>query len=86
MFIVISNWKKKFLRLLTVILLVVAFAAAFPALTGLFLKEVPVFTSWFQDEQPSGNPMRVEKDQETSQFNQALDRFVIKVQDFYHKE
>lgn len=86
MFIVISNWKKKVLRLLTVVLLVVAFMAAFPTLTGVFLKEVPVFSSWFQDEQPSGNPMRVEKDEETSKFNQMLDRFVIKVQDFYHKE
>lgn len=88
MLIVVSNWRKKLLRLLTVILLVAAFAAAFPSLTGLFVKHMPVFNSWFQDEQPTGNPMRVEQDQEqnSSKFNQMLDRFVIKVQDFYYEE
>lgn len=86
MFIVVYNWKRKLLRLLTIILLVAAFAAAFPSLSGVFLKQVPVFNSWFKDEQPSGNPMRVENENNSSKFEQVLDRFVFKLQDFYAKE
>ncbi len=86
MLIVIRNWKKKLFNFVTVILLIVAFAAAFPSLTGLFAKHLPVFNSWFQDEQPTGNPMRVEQEENSSKFDQMLDRFVIKVQDFYYEE
>lgn len=83
MFIVISDWKRKLLRLLTVVLLVIALAAAFPTLSGIFLEQIPVFNGWFEDDPPSGNPTRVEQEQNSSKFNQLVDRFVFKIQDFY---
>lgn len=86
MIIVVKNWKKKVVRLLTIVLIIAAFGAAFPQLTGLGLKSMPVFSGWFQDEQPTGNPMRVEQEENNSKFNQMLDRFVIKIQDFYYEE
>jgi len=85
MFIVIRDWKRKLLRMLTVVLLVIALAAAFPTLSGFFLEQTPVFNGWFEDDPPSGNPTRVEQEQNSSKFNQLVDRFVFKIQDFYNE-
>lgn len=86
MFIIIRDWKRKILRLLTILFLVAALAAAFPTLSSIFLEHIPVFNGWFEDDPPSGNPMRVEEEQNTSKFNQLVDRFVFKMQDFYTQE
>jgi len=86
MFIIIRDWKRKLLRMLTVVLLVIALAAAFPTLSGIFLEHIPVFHGWFEDDPPSGNPTRVEQEQNSSKFNQLVDRFVFKMQDFYTEE
>lgn len=85
MIILIDHWKKKLVNLIIVLTLVVAFAAAFPTLTGLLHGKVPVLSGWFEDEHPSGNPMRVEKASGT-RFDRAVDQFVIKLQDFYYDE
>ena len=86
MIIVINKWKQKVLSLLTVLMLIIAFALAIPVLSGLFYERVPVFSGWFQEEHPTGNPMRVENSTGNTRFNQMVDQFVIKVQDFYYEE
>lgn len=85
MIIVVGKWKRKVVRFLVVVALVIAFIAAIPMLTGILSKQVPAFSGWLQEEQPSGNPMRVETTEKTSHFNQVLDQFVIKLQDFYYE-
>jgi hypothetical protein len=90
--IVVGKWKEKVIKLAAVVVMVVALAAAIPLVSGLLHDKVPVFSSWFDDEHPSGNPMRVEKDtgKETAKqdntFNEKMDRFVVKVQNFYYEE
>lgn len=92
MIIVVGKWKQKVMKLVAVVVLVLVFAAAVPVVTGLFHEKVPVFSGWTDDEHPSGNPMRVEKNPDTNEiqadneFNQKLDRFVVKVQNFYYEE
>jgi len=82
---VVGNWKRKVLKFIGVLALLLAFVMAVPALTGILVNQVPAFSGWFQDEQPTGNPMRVENDEKTSSFDQVLDQFVIKLQDFYYE-
>jgi len=90
--IVVGKWKEKVVKLVAVVVLVMVFAAAIPMVSGLFYEKVPVFSGWFDDEHPSGNPMRVEQDiqeqqlQEDKNFNEKMDRFVVKVQNFYYEE
>ncbi|PKM78658.1 MAG: hypothetical protein CVU90_01265 [Firmicutes bacterium HGW-Firmicutes-15] len=86
MIIVVGKWKKKLIRLGAVVLILALFAAVVPMVSGIFYEKVPVFSGWMKDEQPSGNPMRVEKTQEDTNFNQTVDRFVVKMQNFYHEE
>lgn len=92
MIIVVGEWKKKVIKLAAVVVLVLVFAAVVPVVSGLFYEKVPVFSGWVDDEHPSGNPMRVEKNpdtdqiQEENEFNQKMDRFVVKVQNFYYEE
>lgn len=85
MIIIVNNWKKKLVRLAIAVVIIGAFAVAIPLVTGLLHKQVPV-SRWFQEEHPSGNPMRVEQRNQESKFDQVLDQFVIKVQDFYYEE
>ncbi len=92
MIIVVGEWKKKVVKIVAVLAVVALFAAAIPMVSGLLYDKVPVFTGWFDDEHPSGNPLRVEKDatgvaeQSESVFNEQMDRFVVKVQNFYYEE
>ncbi len=86
MIIVVGKWKRKLIRLATVVLILALFVAVVPMVSGIFYEKVPVFSGWMKDEQPSGNPMRVEKTQEDTNFNQTVDRFVVKMQNFYHEE
>lgn len=85
MIIVVGKWKKKVAKFLGVLVLIIAFVMAVPLLTGLLVNQVPAFSGWFQDEKPSGNPMRVENQGGSSTFHQVLDQFVIKLQDFYYE-
>lgn len=94
MIIVISNWKKKLWKTLVVITLIAVFALAVPVLTGKVCQQIPALSGWFQEEHPSGNPMRVEGEKDrgakqnngASKFEQAVDQFVLKIQDFYYEE
>ncbi|HCF49454.1 MAG TPA: hypothetical protein DER60_04185 [Syntrophomonas sp.] len=86
MVILVGNWKKKLVKILAVIALIAVFAAAMPLVTGLLYEQVPVISTWFQDEQPSGNPMRVENGEKNSRFQQLVDQFVFKLQEFYYEE
>lgn len=85
MIIIVDNWKKKLVRLALAVVIITAFAFTIPVLTGILHKQVPV-GGWFQEEHPSGNPMRVEQRNQDSKFDHMLDQFVIKVQDFYYEE
>lgn len=87
MIILIDRWKRKLANLVAVLALLVAFAAALPALTGILHEKVPALSGWFQDEHPTGNPIRVEKeDNSGTRFDRAVDQFVIKLQNFYYDE
>lgn len=86
MIVVVNNWKKKVLRFFVVLMLILAFAVAVPVLSGLFCQQVPALSSWLQEEHPSGNPMRVEKNADGTKFEQMVDQFVIKLQDFYYED
>lgn len=92
MIIVVGKWKEKVIKLVAVVIMVVVFAAAIPLVSGLLYDKVPVFSGWFDDEHPSGNPLRVEntiqkdKIQADSKFNEKMDQFVVKVQNFYYEE
>lgn len=86
MIIIIEKWKKKLIGLVTALVLVIAFALAIPVLSGILYEKVPVFSGWFQEEHPSGNPLRVENTQNGTRFDKAVDQFVIKLQDFYYDE
>lgn len=93
MIIVVGEWKRKVARLVLLVMIVGGFAAAVPAVTGKLHQRVPV-SGWFKDEHPSGNPMRVEKNDKKSAgqsadktgFDKRMDQFVIKLQDFYYEE
>lgn len=74
------------LQLLAVILVILAFAAAIPMMTGQLYQRIPAVGGWFEDEHPSGNPMRVENEESSSKYDQVMDQFVIKLQDFYLEE
>ncbi|CFX50861.1 Uncharacterized [Syntrophomonas zehnderi OL-4] len=92
MIIVVGKWKEKVAKMVAVVVLAVVFAAAIPMVSGILYKKVPVFSGWFDDEHPSGNPMRVDKnnpggsDLPENKFNEKMDRFVVKVQNFYYEE
>ncbi|HNX28333.1 MAG TPA: hypothetical protein PKN87_02840 [Syntrophomonadaceae bacterium] len=84
MFIVIHNWKRRVLNVITIIALLIAFAFAAPLLAGKLSQQIPVFSDWFAEEHPSGNPMRVENNDASGQkFDLVIDQMVIKMQDFY---
>lgn len=85
MIIIVNNWKKKLVRLGVAVVIITFFVVTVPLLTGLLHNKVPV-GGWFQEEHPSGNPMRVEQLNQENKFDQVLDQFVIKVQDFYYEE
>ncbi|MEN6350539.1 MAG: hypothetical protein ABFD08_14230 [Syntrophomonas sp.] len=86
MILVINNWKRKLLKFLTVLVLILAFALAIPVLTGILYQQIPVMGGWLKEEHPSGNPLRVEKNQDGTKFDKAVDQFVIKLQNFYYEE
>lgn len=86
MIIIVSEWKKKVLKLATATLLILAFAAAIPVVTGKMYERIPVLGGWFQEEHPSGNPMRVENGEQATRYDQVMDQFVLKLQDFYYEE
>lgn len=85
MIVVMGRWKQKLIKFLGILVLIAAFVIAVPAITGMLVKQVPALSGWLQDEHPSGNPMRVEADEDAGSFNQILDQFVIKLQDFYYE-
>jgi hypothetical protein len=86
MIIVVGKWKQKLVRLATIAVVIALFAAAIPLVSGIFYEKVPVFSGWMKDENPSGNPIRVESAPQTTDFSQKVDQFVIKVQNFYQEE
>lgn len=86
MIIFINNWKRKALRVAAALVIIIVFLCTLPLLTGIFNHQIPVVGKWFQEEHPSGNPMRVEQHGHSSNFDHMLDQFVIKIQDFYYEE
>lgn len=86
MIVVINNWKKKMLSFLILLVFILAFALAVPTMTGILHKQVPALGNWFKEEHPSGNPMRVENNKESTKFEKVMDHFVFKLQNFYYEE
>ncbi len=84
MIIIINNWKRKFFNLLTALVLIIAFAVAIPYVAGTFYEKIPVINTWLQDENPSGNPLRVEKEN-TTKFEEVIDYLVFQLQEFYYE-
>lgn len=86
MIIIVSQWKQKLLRLAVAVLIILVFSAAIPLVTGQLYHRIPAIGGWLDEEHPSGNPLRVENEEESSQYNQIMDQFVIKLQNFYYEE
>ncbi len=86
MIIIIDNWKKKILRLLSAFVLVIGFMAAIPFVVGTLTDKVPVFSTWFEEEHPSGNPLRVDNNDNTTKFDEVVDYVVFQLQNFYYEE
>lgn len=45
----------------------------------------PVFNRMVEDKIPTGNPLRVDREN-PSTFDRSIEQFVIKLQDFYYEE
>lgn len=86
MIIIINNWKKKLMNLLTALVLIIAFLIAVPFVVGTLYDKIPVMSTWFQDEHPTGNPMRVDSNKKNTKFDNMLDSMVIHLQEFYYEE
>ncbi|HAA08204.1 MAG: hypothetical protein GX176_08410 [Syntrophomonadaceae bacterium] len=86
MIIIVSQWKQKLLRLAVAVLIILVFSAAIPLVTGQLYHRIPAIGGWLDEEHPSGNPLRVENEKESSQYDQIMDQFVIKLQNFYYEE
>lgn len=87
MIIVIKNWKNTVYRLLGILLLTVTCGVSVPVVAGILQEKVPVFQTWFEEEKPSGNPMRVEyKDDYYSLYNEKIDQYVINLQELNFEE
>ena len=82
MILLIKKSKKKIIKFFALLLILAVFAAAIPVVSGVLHDKVPVFQSWFADEHPTGNPMRVEKSPEQTSFSKKLDQLVMKVAEF----
>ncbi|NLJ72753.1 MAG: hypothetical protein GX333_07045 [Syntrophomonadaceae bacterium] len=67
---------------MTVLVLVLVFSVVIPYVAGTFSNIVPVLNTWFDDEHPSGNPMRVET-KENTKFDEMVDYVVFQLQEFY---
>lgn len=85
MIIVIKSWRRKLVNLVKVLVVILAFAILIPHIMGILGNFVPVFSGWSRDESPTGNPMRVENKPDT-RFDQMVDQFVIRLQNFYYEE
>lgn len=85
MIIIIRDFKKKLLKFITVIILIIAFALAVPYLAGSLKDVIPVWNNFFDEERPTGNPMRVENEK-GSRFDQIIDSLVFNLQEFYYED
>ncbi|SHH30936.1 hypothetical protein SAMN02745221_02127 [Thermosyntropha lipolytica DSM 11003] len=85
MIIIIRDWKRKVLKLLAVIILVMSFALAVPYMAGSLKDIIPVWNTFFNEERPTGNPMRVENER-ASRLNEIIDSLVFNLQDFYYED
>lgn len=86
MIIIIHNWKKKLFTLLAALLLIVAFVVAVPYVAGSVYEKIPALTTWFEDEHPTGNPLRVEAQENKTKFDEMVETMVIRLQEFYYED
>lgn len=86
MIIIINNWKKKIFNFLTAIVLIIAFVVAIPFVAGTLYEKVPALSTWFQDEHPTGNPLRVESKENKTKFDEMVETMVIHLQEFYYED
>ncbi len=86
MIIIINNWKKKFFSFLTALVLIIAFAVAIPLVAGSLYDRIPVLSTWFEEEHPTGNPMRVDSKEKNTKFDEIVDYVVFHLQDFYYQD
>ena len=87
MFIIIRDWKSKVLGFITRLALLDAFIYSAAVLARQLSQQRPALSNWFNEENPSGNPLRVENNDATGQkFDQIIDEMVIKMQDFYKED
>ncbi|MDR1616165.1 MAG: hypothetical protein LBR98_04050 [Syntrophomonadaceae bacterium] len=88
MILVIRNWRRKITAGFIVLALLTVCGMAAPKIMGFGDRPAPVINTWLKDEEnPRGNPMRVENnDAPQSKFARALDNFVTVIQGFYNQE
>ncbi len=85
MFIVISNLRKKLLFLGKILFVLVVLGVVVYGMVSLINFYKPDIANWLKKESQVVGPMRTEPSVKTW-FDQTLDQYVIKLQDFYYEE
>lgn len=85
MFIIISNMRRKLLTLGKILALLVALGLIVPGVVSLFNSYAPAISNWVKKESQEVGPMRTEPSEKTW-FDQTMDQYVLKLQDFYYEE
>lgn len=85
MFIVITNLKQKLQTLGKALLILAVLGLLVPGAINLYNNHAPAVSDWFQEESQEVGPMRTEPSKKTW-FDQAMDQYVLKLQDFYYEE
>jgi hypothetical protein len=85
MVVLLGNWRKKLYRIISGVVILL-FLAGFLSLTfKLLYNNSSVFSGWFDDEHPQGNPMRVEEWLNGNKFNEGVESLVFKIQELEEK-
>ncbi|MGI6513890.1 MAG: hypothetical protein GX052_09225 [Syntrophomonadaceae bacterium] len=85
MYIVVSNLGKKLKTLGKVLVFLLALGVLIPGAIALYNNYAPAVSTWLQEKSQEVGPMRTEPMQKTW-FDQVVDQYVIKLQDFYYEE
>ncbi len=89
MLVIVRQRTKKRLTLgVRLLITLLIFSLIFSHLYNMYHGKNVVREGWLRDDRPSGNPMRVENTKETGKKSDpnVLDRFVVKLRDFYQKD
>ena len=84
MIVVMGRWKQKLIKFLGILVLIAAFVVAVPAITGLLVKQVPALRVVAR-RTSTGNPMRVEADENAGSFKPNTGSICYQTAGFYYE-